>query len=64
MRTVMDGNAFYEIDEECLERMKGKRRIADGNEAAKDTASSGTSGLPGNAGKSGNARGIQQKRRK
>ncbi len=24
-RTILDGNAFYEIDEECMEKKKQKR---------------------------------------
>ena len=32
-RTVIDGNAFYEMDEECLKRMDDKkRRVQSGRE--------------------------------
>lgn len=45
MRTIMDGNAFYEIDEDCLERMKKKRWTEGAKESAKNADTLGGSGL-------------------
>ncbi len=57
-RTVMDGNAFYEIDKECMAqkirdagRRTGQGRQADANrqtEAARQRGTSEYSGKPGN----------------
>ncbi len=39
--TVIDGNAFYEVDDECMERLKLRKRDKTGDADIREVSQSG-----------------------
>ena len=46
-RLIIDGNAVYEIDEECLKQRQGRKGYGGKNRGTKSPFSHGEAGKPG-----------------